>query len=282
MQLTGTIHVLTINFKVPLPAGAVTRSVRVTLICHGRITLIDSGVMGCEREIFDYIHGIGRSPGEIDTLILTHSHPDHIGAARAIVDAVGCRVMAHETERAWIEDVELQARQRPVPGFHTLVGGSVAVNRCVVHGDALDLGGGMTLAALHTPGHSAGSISLWQRERSVLICGDAVPVPGEMPVFEDYAASLASLEILARCDADLLISSWADPVRGPLVAAALDSGNLWLRDIASTVRSIAGEGRPEPMRLCRDGVARLGLTSQSVNPLVTKSFMSCLMKRKGE
>ena len=282
MQLTSTIHVLTINFNVPLPSGTVTRSVSVTMLCHDRITLIDSGVKGSEVAIFGYLQQIGREPREIDTLILTHSHPDHIGAARAIVDATDCRIMAHEAERGWIEDVELQCLQRPVPGFHTLVGGSVTVDQCLAHGNMLAIGKGIFLTVLHTPGHSPGSISLWEPKQGMLISGDAVPVPGDMPVFEDFSASLESLERLTSCGADLLLSSWANPIHGSLVTATLANGTAWLRKIKDTVRSIVGANSPDPMQLCRDSVAMLGLPDHCFNPLVAKSFMSCLTKQKGD
>jgi hypothetical protein len=36
---------------------------------------------------------------------------------------------------------------------------------------------------------------------------DAVAMPGEMPIFMDFAASLASLERLHSCGADLLLSA---------------------------------------------------------------------------
>lgn len=281
MQLTSTIHVLTINFNVPLPSGTVTRSVSVTILCHDRITLIDSGVKGSESAIFSYLQQIGRDSREIDTLVLTHSHPDHIGAAQAIVDATDCRVMAHEAERGWIEDVELQCLQRPVPGFHALVGGSVTVDQCLAHGDMLAIGKGMFLTVLHTPGHSAGSISLWEPTQAMLISGDAVPVPGDMPVFEDCSASLESLERLTSCGADLLISSWAHPIHGSLVTATLENGTAWLRKIADTVRNIVGANAPDPIQLCRDSVKILGLPDHCINPLVAKSFMSCLPKQNG-
>ena len=57
-------------------------------------------------------------------MILTHAHPDHIGSAKAIEEATRCTVAAHENAKHWIEDVDLQFQERPVPGFHSLVGES--------------------------------------------------------------------------------------------------------------------------------------------------------------
>ncbi len=197
MHISEHVHAVKIPFQVPVaPNVTVDRFVYAFVICGPRICLIDSGVAGADRLIFDSIRHTGRSAAEIDSIVLTHSHPDHIGAARAIRQVTGCSIAAHPAEKAWIEDVNLQCRQRPVPGFGVLVGGSVNVDRDLADGDMVDLGDGMTLEVLHTPGHSSGSISLLLRPDNVLFCGDAVPLPGDLPIWEDFAASVASVEKL--------------------------------------------------------------------------------------
>ncbi|HEY9827804.1 MAG TPA: MBL fold metallo-hydrolase, partial [Stenomitos sp.] len=102
MQITDHIHALKIPFTVPTPAGPVERFVFVYLVFGEQTTLIDSGVAGSETLILSYLERLGRGE-RIDRLILTHSHPDHIGAARAIQAITGCRVVAGAAERAWIE-----------------------------------------------------------------------------------------------------------------------------------------------------------------------------------
>ncbi len=130
MRISEQVHALKIPFQVAGPAGqSIPRFVYVYFIFGKRICLIDSGVAGGEQAIFDYLKAMGRGPEEISLLILTHSHPDHIGAAKAVQAASGSEIAAHAAERAWIVDVGLQFQERPVPGFHSLVGGSVRVSR---------------------------------------------------------------------------------------------------------------------------------------------------------
>jgi hydroxyacylglutathione hydrolase len=96
MQITPAIHALRHPFKIPVAPGiAIDRFVYSYLLVGETITLVDTGVAGCENIIFDYIRSIGRDPREISLIILTHSHPDHIGAARSVQEATGCSVMAH-------------------------------------------------------------------------------------------------------------------------------------------------------------------------------------------
>lgn len=277
MQITQQIHQLTIPFNVPSPNGTIPRSVNLFFVNGSGVTLIDSGVKGAETAIFTVLQAIYRQPAEVKQLLLTHAHPDHIGAALALREACGCRIAAHGAERSWIEDVALQERERPVPGFQLLVGGSVAVDVELKEGDSIELDDGLSLDVLHTPGHSAGSVSLWLARGRGLFSGDAVPLPGDMPIFSDYRASVASLERLRACKAELLLSAWDVPRHGDEVRRCIDDAIAWLVFIRETVLAVAEQSPDcEPMELCRWVVQRLGLPPFAANPLVARSFMACL------
>jgi|GEM_PF-263701 len=136
MQVTPHVHALRLPFKVPVAPGIVLdRFVYAFQVYGTTITLIDTGVAGCEKAIFDDIIANGRDPSEISLVIQTHAHPDHIGATQAIQRATGCDVAVHAAERGWIQDVALQDRERPVPGFDLLVGGPAQVTRVLEDGD---------------------------------------------------------------------------------------------------------------------------------------------------
>jgi hydroxyacylglutathione hydrolase len=278
MQITSHLHALKIPFVVPTPQGAVPRFVYVYLVYGEEVCLIDSGVASSQKIIFDYMLRTGRRPEEISSLILTHSHPDHMGAARSIKDATGCSVAAHRNERAWIEDAELQARERPIPGFFSLVEGSVEVDRCLQEGDSLDLGG-VEADVIHTPGHSSGSISLWFPKEGALISADAVPVPDELPIYEDVLQSAASIrKLLAIEGIRFLLSSWDVPREGEDARRSLEKGLLYLQRIHQAVRQAAAEGSSEETReLCGQVLKDLGMDESMANPLVARSLQSHLL-----
>lgn len=277
MQITPRIHAINIPFTVPTPSGTINRSVNVFLYCGAKVTLIDSGVAGSEQHIFQYLEQRGLQLQQIEHLILTHSHPDHIGAAMEIQRATGCRVSAHTAERSWIEDINLQEKERPVPGFQTLVGGSVSVDNLLYDGETILIDQGISLEVIHTPGHSAGSISLWCPSEKVLLTGDAVLVPGDMPIFDNYQLAVDSLVKLEAIELKWLLSAWDEPKQATEAKILFRESIDWLKKINAAVHNAASIlGTENHMEICRNVVAELGLPQFAVNPLVSRSLMSCL------
>lgn len=280
MQVVPQIHMLKIPFSISISETVVLeRFVNMLVVTGSQITLVDAGVAGSEEKIFDYIRSIGRDPAEIALLILTHSHPDHIGAAKAIRQETGCAIAAHPAERAWIEDVNLQCRERPVPGFHSLVGGPVPVDRLLEDGDVVELCArhGLDCVVFHTPGHSQGSISLLLNREGVLFTGDAVPVPGSIPVYDDVLASVESLKRLLGIDGiRTLLSSWDEPHTGILAYQHLRNALAWLQQIHTAVLGAAAASPDDRMATCRRTVAALGLPPDAATPLLARTFSAHL------
>jgi hydroxyacylglutathione hydrolase len=283
MQITPSIHALRLPFRVPIAPGiALDRFVYSYLVYNETITLIDTGVAGCEAQIFESIRSNGRNPLEIALIILTHSHPDHIGAVRAIQKATGCRIAAHPAERAWIEDVELQNRERPVPGFATLVGGSVHLDDELTDGDTIELDENRVgkMQVFHTPGHSPGSISLFMHSEGALFSGDAIPVTGCLPVYDDALASMQSIKRLRRLSGiRILLSAWEEPRKNEAAYQRMDRAVEYLQTIHEAVLAAAGSDVPDPMELTRKTAAALGLPPQAVNPLLARTFAANLRER---
>lgn len=283
MQITPSIHAIRHSFRVPItPNSSIDRFVYSYLIYGETITLIDTGVAGGEVRIFEYIRSTGRNPSEIALIILTHSHPDHIGSARAIQRATGCSIAAHRAERAWIEDVDLQNRERPVPGFATFVGGPVQIDNELENGDAIepDETRAGEMQVFYTPGHSAGSISLFLHNEGALFSGDAIPVAGDLPVYDDAVLSVRSVKNLkAIRGIQVLLSAWDEPRRGDDAYRQMDLVLDYLRKVHEAVLISAGDGFPDLMELTGKAAAVLGLPPQAVTPLLARTFAANLRDR---
>ncbi|HOE64640.1 MAG TPA: MBL fold metallo-hydrolase [Candidatus Sumerlaeota bacterium] len=277
MQITEHIHALKIPFQIEFSAGVkLDRFVYVFLIYGKDICIIDSGVANSRQPIFDYIRKTGRQPDDISMVILTHSHPDHIGSARLIKAATGCLVAAHPLEKSWIEDIERQAKERPIPNFRSFVNGAVKVDRLIENGAILDFGDGLKLEAFHTPGHSKGSLSLWLKSEGALFCGDAIIPSGAIPIYEDALSTVLSIKKIRQIQGiNHLLSAWDDPREGASVYKAMDDSMEYMQRIHECVRkNHQAETSLEPMELCKRVAAEFGLPEAAANPLVARSFQS--------
>jgi glyoxylase-like metal-dependent hydrolase (beta-lactamase superfamily II) len=140
------------------------------------LTIIDPGMVvdelnePCLELLLASMKEDGFAPGDIELIILTHSHLDHSGAVAELVKMSGAKLTIHQVENEWWEKMGGQMCQflginfvRFDPDFFIEEGG-------------LNLGRGekTELTVLHTPGHSPGSISLYWPRGKALISGDVI------------------------------------------------------------------------------------------------------------
>jgi glyoxylase-like metal-dependent hydrolase (beta-lactamase superfamily II) len=99
-------------------------------------------------------------------VILTHGHPDHVGAAAALVSRYRIPLWVHEAD-------EREMRSACGRGLSAMFGiePPPAAGRLLADGDRLALGG-LELAVMHSPGHSKGSILLYGA--GLLFTGDTL------------------------------------------------------------------------------------------------------------
>jgi hypothetical protein len=206
------------------------RTVYVYLVTgNEKSCLIDTGVNPSMKDVLDFIESAGKKPDEI---LLTHSHVDHIGSLYELKEHFACPAAASELSSAWIEDVDEQFRQRPVPNFRDFVKKSAKIERKLKDGD-LTLLGGSTLAAYEAPGHDKGQLVFYHREDGVLFAADAVPIPGEMPVYDDVSAQLETLNRMRGIEGTkVLLMSWADPCYGgEKISQVFDDAVSYVKEI---------------------------------------------------
>lgn len=166
--------------------------------------LIDTG-MG----IGDIRQAASRLTDSPIQVVNTHSHYDHVGDNHRFA-----RVAVHEKEKDTVvrgiggERLAALVRQEtfqgpPPEGFaaESYRIRPAAVSRSLADGDVIGLGG-IELQVLHTPGHSPGSICLWEAANKWLFTGDTVyrgPLYAQLPHsdFEAYLESVGRLCALA-------------------------------------------------------------------------------------
>ncbi len=90
---------------------------------------------------------------EIKLILLTHRHPDHIGALKEVKEATGAEVAIHT------DDKSLQMGHHSGHGFPFSSQPPPSPDRLLKGGDSIDIGD-LRFVVLHTPGHTPGGICL--------------------------------------------------------------------------------------------------------------------------
>lgn len=268
MQITENVHAL----KIPFPAS--TRFVYAYLIYGKQFCMVDSGIAPAKEMVLDYLRKTGHAPKEVRWLLQTHSHGDHIGLSAEIKRISGCHLVAHGAEKDWIEDIDTQYRERPTPTFRSYVQESAKVDRVVKDGDGLDLGGGENLKVIHTPGHSAGSISFVYSTDGALFSGDAIPVAGGLPIYSDVFVTIQSVRKLKAIKGlKALFSSWHDPIQEEKVYQTMDKALAYMQRVHEVVRQKnADEPSLEPKELTIQVLKGLGIPENLMNPIVVTTI----------
>jgi hydroxyacylglutathione hydrolase len=147
---------------------------------------------------------------DLKLIILTHCHYDHIAAAAAIAEKSGAKVGVHEADLEGVNDEYLSV---------SVLFGERApqVKPTIIYkeGDKIDIGNGEYLEVIHTPGHSRGSICLYEPVSKSLFSGDTV-FPGGSFGRMDFEGSepdkmLGSVEKLTRLDVKTLYPGHGAP-----------------------------------------------------------------------
>jgi glyoxylase-like metal-dependent hydrolase (beta-lactamase superfamily II) len=168
-----------------------------------RDLLIDTG-MGL-RPLAPTIAAISERPV---LALASHAHVDHIGghhefADRAVHEAEAATLAAPNRHNTIAEPylTDTMFEDEPLAGFDvaTYCVRAAPATRTVTEGDVIDLGD-RAFEVLHVPGHSPGSIALWEEASGILFSGDTVY---DGPLIDDFHHSvvgdyLASMERLRR------------------------------------------------------------------------------------
>jgi glyoxylase-like metal-dependent hydrolase (beta-lactamase superfamily II) len=279
MKLSENVHALRVPFTVPMAKGVnLPRFVYCYVLLGDRTWVIDTGVCGSSEQILKFVEELGRPRESVNHILLTHAHIDHIGGASALVGVTGAKVHAHPAERHWLEDIARQNKERPVPGFFELVRQSVRIDEELSDGQLLEIGPNLHLRVLHVPGHSPGGCAFFLEEQKILFSGDAVPVPGDMPVYDDPITSAHSLDRLRQlCPISVLASAWDAPRFDDEAARVLSAGSAFLEQVHHAVRKL--RATTDSTELCRAVVAQLGLPPAMANPMVQRTLnghLACL------
>ena len=150
-----------------------------------KIGLVDTGFERTPIDnLFPFLKDLGRSPEEIDLVVNTHRDGDHIQGNKVIKDKTKAKIAIHELDAEALEVVDVKLK----------------------NGDYVELGD-RKFEIIHTPGHTLGSICLYQKENHLLIVGDSLVGDRVDLIRMDKNIYINSLQRLLDLDVRLLIQS---------------------------------------------------------------------------
>lgn len=231
----------------PVPTPFAVGRVNCYLIEGEPLTLIDAGPRS-ERsltELESMVAGAGHSIEQIDLVVVTHQHIDHVGLVDTVVRRSGAEVAALDVavkrlaefgKNSEAEDelavslmlshgisAEIANTLRSLSTTYRDYGDAVTVTRQLTHGGTLELGD-RSLSVLHRPGHSPSDTVFWDRERKMAFGGDHLlshissnplisrPLdgsPGRTRSLVNYNRSMAETR---EMPIELMLSGHGDPI----------------------------------------------------------------------
>jgi hydroxyacylglutathione hydrolase len=155
--------------------------------------LIDVGVTGSpEGAIEPALAKEGLKISDVKWILATHGHWDHVGGAQTGKDRIhpSGQIALHSADAELLADPRSHMRGYQGVRFRFIddpaayaahdalllenLSGEMAADRALTDGDRIDLGGGVTLTTVHTPGHSAGAVTFILDGPNWAFTGDSV------------------------------------------------------------------------------------------------------------
>ena len=125
--------------------------------------IVDPG--GNEEELVELVRSLG---AKIKFILITHAHFDHVIAARRIRELTGAPICLHAKDKWLYRIMPIQYLAWKIDAKKPL-----RINRWLKDGENLTFGE-YSLAVMHTPGHSPGSVCFHMPDQKLLFSGDTL------------------------------------------------------------------------------------------------------------
>jgi len=169
--------------------------------------LVDPGHHQLFGHVQDGLSRLSLTPQDINLVIITHAHPDHMEAVK---------IFAGTPTSIAIPAVEMDFIRNLPPHLLSALGAADFEPEVLLQEGDLKVGN-VNLQVIHTPGHSPGSICLYWPDSKVLLTGDVVFNQGvgrtDLPGGDGQKLK-ESINMISRLEADYLLTGHGEIVSG--------------------------------------------------------------------
>jgi glyoxylase-like metal-dependent hydrolase (beta-lactamase superfamily II) len=160
-------------------------------------TMVDTG---CAHTVNELVQALGGIP--VAQIVNTHSHEDHIAGNAALARLYNTPILAHPLAIPVLADPR---RHQPLNIYRQVMWGYPEPSQVAPLGDTVKTEHHQ-FQVIHTPGHSADHVCLYEPSQGWLFTGDAYIGGRERALRIDYDiwGILASLKVIAKLEVDLL------------------------------------------------------------------------------
>lgn len=178
----------------------------------GHAALVDTGCGNGQNRLLPNIQACGVKLEQIEYLLITHCHFDHTGGAKTLKDLLHGQIVAHELEAPFLEQGDnivtaakwYGAKIQPCHVDLKISGSQEEISL-----------GGRIIKAIHTPGHSPGSmVFLTGSEGMKVLFGQDVHGPIHPDLNSNAQDYQRSLELMLSLEADILCEGHYGIYRG--------------------------------------------------------------------
>ena len=217
-----------------------------------RTIMIDVGLSSNYSHLLECLQHLGVKPSDIDMVVLSHEHLDHIGAAYHFTGKT--IIAAHRLAANKImlrDDFSMLRKMFNEPNV------PIDVDIWLEEGNLIDLGN-FRLTVMYTPGHTSACISLFEQDKGLLFAADTLMPGGVMGgVFGSgsIADYIQSLERLRWLNSKILLSGHGRLSDTPQddVRIAIQRSHTLLSDTAQLFDALDARSNFEPiMQSVRD------------------------------